>query len=323
MRAGRRLVVLLAVAVAVLAGCRAPEPPTGLLARVADLRGASYVVAGGMTDELTILCQLTAAALQAAGAEATEQCGKIGVVDVPGARDYSEVDTGWAYLSRDDGASGRPVRDPNAPGGPWVPFDVRARDDAARGTTWLAPTAFSDADAVVVSPATAASGIRTLSDLAARGASAPVTLCATPDAVADPRRLAGVRAAYGFPAGTPVRALDAGAVLAEVVRGGCTAGEVPGTSGRIPALGLTALADDRGAFGRRADGRPGPGRGGAAPIVRSEVVARHPQVAAVMREVTTRLTDDAIRELDRAVGVDGRDPRDVARRWLAAQGLTP
>lgn len=315
------LCVVALVAGGTLTGCGRREVPVGVLAGAGDLRGASYVVAGGASDELTVLCMMTVAAVQAAGARADEQCGKVGAVDVRGPRSASEVDTGWAYVSRPPAPDSE---DPGAPA-PWTDWAGRAGADAARGVVWMAPTAFSDTDALVTTPTTARAGVPSLSALADRARQRPgtVTLCATPDAVTDPRRLAGVLATYGMAPDATVRPLDAGAVLVGVARGECTAGEVPGTSGRIPALGLVALTDDRGAFGRGDVGRPGPGRGGAAPIMRSDVFAAHPQVAAVMDAVTSRLTDDAMRELNRAVTVDGRDPRDVARRWLRAQGLTP
>ena len=287
-----------------------PEARGGLLAGTADLRGAAYVVAGGGTTELHVLCQVAIAALEAAGARAADECGKVGAVDVRRSAQETEVDTGWAYLGspdRDGGdppvAGGPPTAPPTRPGP-----DELARADAALGVTRLAPTAFGDVDALVTAPG---GGVATVSALLARG---PVTVCATLEAAADPTRLPAVLAAYR-PAG-PVRIADAGAVFAGVATGACTVGEVPGTSGRIPALGLVALDDDRGALTRRPAGR-----GGVTPVLRTPVLAAHPQVAAVLAAVTSRLDVVTMRELDRQVDLEGRDARDVARRWMLAQGL--
>ncbi len=306
---GCSLVTAVVVGAALLLGaCGAPPPRP---APVADLHGARYVVAGGPTDQLVLLCHLAVAVVQAAGAEATEQCGKLGAADVR-LPDRSTVDLGWAYVGRAD-------RDLD--GGPDqpAPFAAIAAADAARGVTWLTPTAFADTDALVVGSPVAAGGVRTVSDLVARPGA---VLCAPPGAAGDPRGLGGLLATYGVDPAV-VRPLDPGAVLTETVRGRCTAGLVPGTSGRIPALGLVALDDDRGGFGRGTDGRPGPGRGGAAPVVRTPVYAAHPQVAAVLGALTSRLTDDVVRELDRRITVEGRDARDVARGWARDAGLTP
>ena len=55
--------------------------------------------------------------------------------------------------------------------------------------------------------------------------------------------------------------------------------------------------------------------------MRTPVFAAHPQVAAVLDALTARLTDDVLRELDRRITVEGRDPRDVARTWMREAGL--
>ena len=289
----------------------------GALAGAATLDGASYVVAGGTTTEVRVLCQLTIAALQAAGAQASDQCGKVGAVDVRRPAQQTEVDTGWVYLGAPDRDGGERYPAPSA--APPASRDAvptpaaGAAADAALGVTRLAPTAFADADAVVVSPS--APGVATISDLAARwGAPGAGPLCATTGSAGDPARLPALLATYG--PGVPVRIADEGAVFAGVATGSCAAGVVPGTSGRIPALGLTALTDDRGALTR------GPaGRGGAVPVLRTDVFAAHPQVARVLGLLVARLDDAAIRSVNREVDQDGVDPRDAARRWLLAQGL--
>ncbi|WP_165825706.1 glycine betaine ABC transporter substrate-binding protein [Actinomycetospora cinnamomea] len=315
MRGGGRGCRVLAAVVAAVIGCAPalsacsaspprPVPP-------ADLHGARYVVAGGPTDQLVLLCHLAVAVVEAAGAEAAEQCGKLGAADVRSPA-RSSVDLGWAYVGQAD-------RDLDGEADVPAPFARVAAQDAARGVTWLAPTAFADTDALAVGGPVAAGGMRTVSDLAA---SPGATICAPPGAVDDPQGLGGVLAVYGLDPAR-VRPLDPGAVLTETARGRCTAGLVPNTSGRIPALGLVVLVDDRSGFGRGADGTPGPGRGGAAPVLRTPVYAAHPQVAAVLGALTARLTDEVIRELDRRITVEGRDARDVAREWTREAGLTP
>lgn len=312
-RRGPVLATLALAATLLLAGCGAPATPRPV--PLADLHGARYVVAGGSTDDLVLLCHLAVAVLRTAGAEAAEQCGKIGAVDVR-LPERSEVDLGWARVGQVD-------RNLDGRADPPATLAEIARADAAQGLTWLAPTRAGDTDAVVVGAPVAAGGVHTISDLAGRiTAPGSAPLCAPPGAVDDPEGLGGVLATYGIDP-TIVRTADPGAVLADTARGRCTAGVVPGTSGRIPALGLVALADDRGGFGRGVDGRPGPGRGGFAPVLRTPVLAAHPQVAAVLGALTTRLTDEAVRELDRRITVQGRDPRDVAWGWAHDVGLVP
>ncbi|MCD2188560.1 glycine betaine ABC transporter substrate-binding protein [Actinomycetospora soli] len=303
-----RALVVLALLVAFLtAGCgntplRSADADGGLLARQ-DLRGGSYVVGGGPTTELRLLCQLTIAAVQAASGEATDECGKDGGVDVHAPAELTDVDTGWASL-RTLGPDGVP--DPA--GTPAVPAPdlaaVRAAD-AARGIVWLPPTAFTDTDVVVA---------RGPGPIGALAGTAP---CAAPES--DPGSAtapgtAALGAAYGL--APPVVVPDVNAVLAGVATGRCPAGLVPGSSGRVPALGLVVRDDDR----RVLDDGP-PGSRGYAPMLRAGVLAGHPALADVLREITTRLDGPAMRGMVREVEVDGRDPRDVARRWLIGRGL--
>ena len=152
--------------------------------------------------------------------------------------------------------------------------------------------------------------------LAADAATRPTTLCATTDAVpgsAAAPGTAALTAGYGF--APVVLGQDTAAVLAGVATGRCTAGLVPGDAGRVPALGLVVLPDVRGVL----TGPAGPR--GYAPVMRRGVLAAHPAVADVLGEVTRRLDGAAMRGMVREVEVDGRDPRDVARRWLIAEGL--
>jgi osmoprotectant transport system substrate-binding protein len=307
------LVPAVLVALAVLAtacGSSAPgswEASGGLLAHRADLRGASYVVGGGPTTALRLLCQITIAAVQAAGGDADDECGKVGALDVHDSPQRSDVDSGWASL-RTTQPDGTPDPDGRVAPSPPTLAALRALD-AARGVAWLDPTAFDGADVVVIRPGVAP-------DLAALAAAAPTRLCATADDVpgsAAAPGTAALTAGYGF--APPVVAPDTAAVLAGVATGRCTAGLVPGDSGRVPALGLVVLPDVRGVL----TGPAGPR--GYAPLVRRDVLDAHPAVVGVLGEVTRRLDGAAMRGMVREVEVDGRDPRDVARRWLIAEGL--
>ena len=313
------LVPAVLVALAVLAAACGNPPPAswkasgGLLAHRADLGGASYVVGGGPTTALRLLCQITIAAVQAAGGDADDECGKVGALDVHDSPARSDVDSGWASL-RTTTPDGTP--DPDGRVAPAPPSLAALRAlDARRGVAWLDPTAFDGADVVVTRPGTAPD----LAALAAQAAASPPrppTLCATADDVpgsAAAPGTAALGAGYGLPPAVVVP--DTAAVLAGVATGRCTAGLVPGDSGRVPALGLVVLPDVRGVL----TGPGGPR--GYAPVMRQGVLDAHPAVADVLGEVTRRLDGAAMRGMVREVEVDGRDPRDVARRWLMAEGL--
>jgi osmoprotectant transport system substrate-binding protein len=57
------------------------------------------------------------------------------------------------------------------------------------------------------------------------------------------------------------------------------------------------------------------------PLVRSPVLAAHPEARAALEFVTKRLTTDELQRLNLQV-VDGRTPRAVAGEWLRTQGIS-
>jgi osmoprotectant transport system substrate-binding protein len=90
----------------------------------------------------------------------------------------------------------------------------------------------------------------------------------------------------------------------------CAFGSVAATDGRIGALHLVLLTDDRRFFPKY----------NAALVIR-EQLAVHARVAAIMAPISRLLTNETMTELNRRVDVDGRDPAEVARDWLVARGF--
>ena len=59
----------------------------------------------------------------------------------------------------------------------------------------------------------------------------------------------------------------------------------------------------------------------AAPIVREEVLAQHPEIADLLAPVTARLDNATTARLNARVDVDGEEPTQVAWDWLREEGL--
>ena len=123
---------------------------------------------------------------------------------------------------------------------------------------------------------------------------------------------------YGIPLGDPqgvprdnVRVLDTGAVYTATDAGACNFGEVFTTDGRIESLDLTVLEDDRGYFPAY----------NVAPVVLTGVLEENPEIADVFAQITPRLTDEVMIELNSRVDVGGEQPADVALDWLVSEGL--
>src|SRR5262249_41368566 len=83
------------------------------------------------------------------------------------------------------------------------------------------------------------------------------------------------------------------------------------TDWQIDALNLVVLEDDRGYF---------PSYHGA-PLVRGDVLERHPEIGKVLNRLAGKIDDAAMRRLNFQVAVGKRSERDVAQEFLRQQGL--
>src|SRR5216684_8078978 len=83
------------------------------------------------------------------------------------------------------------------------------------------------------------------------------------------------------------------------------------TDGLIPALDLFVLEDDRHYFPPYE----------AVPIIRQQTLVRHPEVAQALNELTGKISDDDMRQLNYAVDGQHRDVKEVVREFLQKKGL--
>ncbi|ANS79310.1 putative permease binding-protein component [Serinicoccus hydrothermalis] len=108
-----------------------------------------------------------------------------------------------------------------------------------------------------------------------------------------------------------VRLYDTGAIYAATAQGDCTFGEVFTTDGRIQALDLVVLEDDRDFFPAY----------NLAPVVQEDVLEQYPQIEQLFAPVSEALTDDVLLELNARIDVDGQEPGQVAFDWLVDEGF--
>ena len=189
-----------------------------------------------------------------------------------------------------------------------------AKSVAARGLVAARPAPAQDANAIVVTAATAARyGLRSIADLAKV---APRLLFGgPPECPGRPHCLPGLRHVYGahFKAFTP---LDAGGPLTEqaLEAGYIGAALLFTTDPSIPARHLVVLADNRGL-------QPAEN---ITPLVRRDVIARYgTRLLAVLNSVSALLDTGTLRALDARVELARQNPRQVAGGWLRAHGLIP
>ncbi len=184
---------------------------------------------------------------------------------------------------------------------------------AGRGLVPASPAPAQDANAIVVTAATAARyGLRSIADLARLAPG--LMFGGPPECPGRAYCLPGLKRVYGlhFKTFTP---LDAGGplTLQALEEGDIGVALLFTTDPDIPARHLVVLADDRGL-------QPAEN---ITPVVRRDVIARYgPNLLAALNAVSALLDTGELRALDAARVALGQDARLVAGSWLRAQGLT-
>jgi len=178
------------------------------------------------------------------------------------------------------------------------------------GVRWLPPLGFENTYAIAVRAETADSlGLETLSDLAREGGDLVGGF--SPDFIGRADGLPGLRGAYGLePA--EVRALLQAVKYQALAEGEVDVIDGYATDGQIARYGLTVLVDDRGFFPPY----------DAAALVSRRLAESRPAALAALAELSGRIDEAMMRDLNRRVEVDGEDVAAVAGDALSALGLT-
>jgi osmoprotectant transport system permease protein len=190
-------------------------------------------------------------------------------------------------------------------------FDRVSREFRRRwNARWLPPLGFENTYAVAVRRETAQRhGLATLSDLARAGPSLRAGL--TPDFIGRPDGLPGLTRAYGM------RFAEVRALLPAVKYQALAAAEVDvidgySTDGLIARYDLVVLRDDKRFFPPYE----------AAALVSGDLVERRPAAIAALTELSSRLDEATMRQLNQRLEVDREPVGRIARDALAALGLT-
>ena len=190
-------------------------------------------------------------------------------------------------------------------------YDRVAREFRRRyGIRWLPPLGFENAYAIAVRRRTAEKlGLRTLGDLA--GVTRRLTAGFSPDFIGRADGLPGLARAYGL------RFAEVRSLLQAVKYRALAGGEVDvidgySTDGLIARYDLVVLEDDRGFFPPYE----------AAALTGASLAREVPAAVAVLTELSGRLTERRMRELNERVEVGGEEIPRVAGDGLRDLGLT-
>jgi osmoprotectant transport system substrate-binding protein len=192
--------------------------------------------------------------------------------------------------------------------------------DAANHLVWLAASPADNTWGIAIRKDFAqANRLVSLDDFAAYlKAGGKVKLAASVEFTDSSAALPAFEAAYGFKFSQSQLLVLAGGDTAATIRAaaegtdGVNAAMAYGTDGALAALGLVLLTDDRHA---QIVYQP-------APVVRAEVLERHPEIAGILDPVFRSLTLETLQELNARIAVDGEDAKAVAADYLTSKGFT-
>jgi osmoprotectant transport system substrate-binding protein len=309
---------------ATLAGCglataggNVPEGElAGPLAEAPDLSGAEISVGSKNFSENILLGKIALILLKSAGAEVTDFTNIPGSASARQAHLTGDIDamweytgTGWlVYLGK-----AKPIPDEQEQYRAVKEADLEQND-----LVWLPPAPMNNTYAFAITQESAEKyGITKMSQMK----EVPVeerTFCVESEFQNRADGLPGALKTYDIPLGQPdgvpndnIQTYQTGAIYDATAKGECTFGEVFTTDGRIVALDLEVLEDDREYFPKY----------NVSLVLREELAKDHPGIADVIDPVAQKLTNEVLLELNAEIDVEGREPVEVAQEWLRDEGF--
>ncbi len=176
--------------------------------------------------------------------------------------------------------------------------------------TWLDPAPFNNPQALATTAEVSAEhGFTTYSELSE--IASQLVIGGPPEFFEREDGMPGLRGAYGGFIFKENRQLDSGLRYPALLEGDVDVVLAFGTDGQISGYDLVLLEDDQAFFTPYQ----------AAPVVRADMLAAEPRVAAVLNQIQPTLTNAVMQALNWAVDGEGEEPIDVARAHLAEHDL--
>ncbi|RLV51235.1 glycine betaine ABC transporter substrate-binding protein [Nocardioides mangrovicus] len=322
MRALRLAVVAALVAISTSAcfglGTAGGYVPTGKLsgavADVKSLEGVNLSVGSKNFSENILLGKMAIILLQSDGAKVKDLTNIPGSASARQAMLDDQIDgmweytgTGWiTYLGHE-----KPIPDEEK-----QYTAVRDEDRKKNGLDWLQPAPMNNTYGFAVTAATAKKfNITKLSQLKDVPQNER-TFCVESELINRPDGLKGMLQTYGVPLGSGVprsnlKTYQTGAIYDATAKGSCNFGEVFTTDGRIVALHLKVLEDDKSFFPKY----------NVSFVVQNAILKKYPQIEKLFAPVSKKLTNQVLLKLNAKIDVDGDEPAEVAYEWLKQNGF--
>ena len=280
------------------------------------LKGASITVGSKDFDEQLILGNISKLALENAGADVKDEINTGGTDVTRRALTSGSIDTYWEYN-----------------GTAWISFFketdpipdrveqyqvVADRDLEENKLHWLEPADFNNTYALAFASEAAddLGNPETLSDLGDLISSDPdkATICVESEFSARDDGLPGMESTYGyeFPKSN-ITVLDTAIVYSAADKQDpCYFGEVFTSDGRVSALDLTVLEDDKGFFPLY----------NPSPVFTDDVYSEYGDALdEIFNPISEALTQEEMTALNEKVSVDLEQPDQVAEDWMKDNGF--
>lgn len=308
------LAALLALVAAACGSASAEESrlDDGSIGQRYDLSGMTYTVGSKNFTEQLVLGNIARLALQAAGAEVSDEIGLAGTAAARSALTSGAIDLYWEYNGTGWithlGHSGKDLPEQ-------LTRAVNEQDLERNRIRWLPSAPFDNTYALAVRQEVQDElGVRKISDLGRLIEERPgqATLCVESEFSVRNDGLPGLEQAYGFEVpDRNVFLMATGLVYLVTDKGRCNFGEVFASDGRIKGLGLAVLEDDQGFFPPY----------NPSVTIREQVYQQRPEVGRLFGEIASKLSLDEMRELNARVDAEGEFPDQVAEDWLRQNGF--
>ena len=294
--------------------CETAPNVGGTVESLSELDFSGFDVNVGSKDfvEQFVLGSILVAALEETGATVTDNTNLGGTVVNREALLAGEIDTYWEYNGT--GYTVHLAISDDVPGdSETLTTETCVTDLEQNNIRWISQTPFNDTYGFATSADFEGGDVDLQGMADYLGENSDATVCLESEFPNRPDGLVLFEEATGFVIPQDqIEILETGVIYDQTASGECTFGEIFTTDGRIPALNLNVV-EDPGVFIIY----------NASLTMGDELFQQDPDAwLSLVNTVVAPLDDDTMAELNRQVSADGEDPIDVARQYLADQGLT-
>ncbi|WP_415767911.1 glycine betaine ABC transporter substrate-binding protein [Paraburkholderia sp. J69-1] len=274
---------------------------------------ASKIVLGAKNfTEQYVLAEVTAQYLRSRGYDVEVRSG-LGSTLMRSALENGQFDLVWDYT----GTAALVYDKLTDKLGPEAMYQRVKALDAPRGLVWLNASSLNDTYALGLPRQFAeSSGIKTVSQLADYLKTNPearhIVFGMDAEFANRPDGLKPFLDTYGMHfKRSQMKQMDPGLVYTALHNNQLKIGLVYTTDGRVKGFGIVPLEDDKHYFPPY----------NAVPVVRKSALEQNPKLAAQLNALSAALNNEVMQDMNKAVDLDGKPPREVAQDFLRAHPL--